>query len=168
MSRKQTVFFATHADLAAVVRDVMAVRPIDIVQGGLSSEPSLVVLTDADDLREFETYLIVDRGAPVNLREVPQRAGGLKYAVDQVDNAHSVVLQTGGKYTAQHLIAGQAGTVGGNKQSDDLYAVIAKDIRKRFEKVKSYYVGPEAASMLDGGLRLSATPNAPPTYDLVR
>ena len=168
MSKKQTQFFATHGDLVAVVRDVMEVQPIDIVQGGLLSEPSLVVLTDVNDLRAFETYLILDHGVPVNLRAVPQRAGGLKYAVDQIDNPYTVVLQTGGKHTDQHLIAGQVGTVGSSKQSDDLYALIGKVIRKRFEKVKSFYVGPEATDMLDGGLRLSATPKAPPMYDLVR
>lgn len=90
------------------------------------------------------------------------------YAVDQVDNPHAVTLRTGGKHTDQHLIAGQVGTVGSSEQSDDLFALIGRVIRKRFEKVKSYYVGPEAAVMLDEGIRLSATPKAPTTYDLVR
>ncbi len=46
--------------------------------------------------------------------------------------------------------------------------MFAMIIRKRCEKVKSFYVGPEAAVMLDNGARLSASPRSPQTFDLVR
>src|ERR1700740_3616800 len=129
MSRKLTPFFATHGDLAAIARDAIAVRPVDFVHGGLFAEAGLTVLADIDDLSAFETYLIVDHGVPVNLRAVPQRAGGQKYAVDQVNNPHTIALQTGGKHTDHQLIAGQIGTVGNSKQSDDLYALFTRIIR---------------------------------------
>ncbi len=98
MSRKLTPFFATHGDLVAIAREVMEVRPVDFVQGGLFAEPRLAALHDIDDLRPFDTYLIVDHGVPVNFRAVPQRAGGQMYAVDQANNPHTIALQAGGGY----------------------------------------------------------------------
>jgi hypothetical protein len=168
MSKKQISFFFTHDDLITLAREITEVRPVDFVHGGLFSEPRLEVLTDVNDLNAFETYLVVDRGIRVNLRAVPQRTGGQMYAMDQVSNPHTIVLQVGGKLADQQLIAGQIGTVGNSKQSDELYAMFARAIRKRYEKIKSFYVGSEAAAMLDSGARLSATPKSPQAYDLVR
>lgn len=168
MRKKLTPFFGTHSDLVTLARDVIAVRPIDFVHGGMFAEPVIAVLNNINDLSVFETYIVVDHGIPVGLRVVPQRAGGQMYAVDQVVNPHTIVLQTGGRYSDHHLIAGQIGTTGNNKQSDDLYAFFARAIRKRFEKVKSFYVGPEAAILLDNGARLSVTSKSPEMYDLVR
>lgn len=90
------------------------------------------------------------------------------YAIDQVNNPHSIALQSGGQFADRQLIAGQLGTVGDSEQSHELYALFDKLMRKRFEEIKSYCVGPEAAAMLDGGARLSVTPKSPQTYDLVR
>lgn len=168
MVKKLIPFFATHCDLVIVTREVIEICPVDFVSGGLCAEPKPVVLADIDDMSAFATYLVVSHGSLVNLRAVVQRAGGQKYAVDQIDNPHSIMLHTGGKLTDQQLIAGQLGTVGNSKQSDELYALFARLIRKRYEKVKSYYVGPEAAAVLDSGARLSATPKSPLGYDLIR
>lgn len=168
MSKKQIPFFATHGDLTSIAREVVEARPVDFVHGGLFAGPSLEVLANVDNLCSFETYLVVDRGALVNLRAVPQRAGGQMYAVDQVSNPHTIALQTGGMSADRQLVAGQMGTVGNTTQSDELFVIYSMVIRKRYEKVKSYYVGPEAAVMLDSGARLSVTRKSPKAYDLVR
>jgi hypothetical protein len=168
MSRKLTPFFATHADLVDIARQIAVARSVDFVQGGLFAEPKVAVLTDVDGLRKFETYLIVDSGVSVTPRVVLQRGGGQMYAVDQANNPQTIALQTGGKYGEHQLVAGQIGTVGKSTQSDELYAMFAKSIRKQFEKIKSFHVGPEAVAMLDAGVRLSATPKSPEAYDLVR
>lgn len=168
MSKTQTPFFATHGDLVAIALEVMAFRKLDFVLGGVFPEPTLTVLKDVHDLGVCEIYLVVEHGSSVGLRSVPQRTGGQKYAVDQIENPHAIALHTGGPYTDRHLIAGQVGIVGKNRQSDDLYALFRMVIQKRFEKIKSFYVGPEAIAMLEKGARLSATPKAPQLYDLIR
>lgn len=168
MSKTQTPFFATHTDLVTVALEVMAFRQLEFFQGGLFTEPTPKVLKDVRELGVCEIYIVVERGSPVSVRRVPQHIGGQKFAVDQIENPHAIALHTGGPFAGSHLIAGQVGTVGNNKQSDDLYALFRKVIQKRFEKIKSFYVGPEAITMLDNGARLSATPKAPPLYDLVR
>lgn len=168
MSKKQSPFFATHDDLVSLAREVMEVRPFDLVHGGLFEEPRLQVISDVANLMSFEAFLVVDRGMPVNFRLVPQRSGGEMYAVDQLNNPYTIWLDVGGLLAERHLIAGRIGTVGNCHQSDELYAVFTKVIRRRFEKIKSFHVGPEAAFMLDNGGRLSATPKSPKIYDLIR
>lgn len=168
MSKKQVPFFATRGDLITIAQEVTQARPVDFVHAGLFAEPRLQVLADVADFSAFETYLVVDRGIVVSLRPVSQRTGGQMYAVDQVDNPHTIVLHVGGVLADQHLIAGQIGTVGNSKQSDEMHSLFARVIQKRFEKVKAFYVGPEAAAMLDSGARLSATPKSPKAYDLTR
>lgn len=168
MSKKQIQFFATRGDLITIAREVMEVHPVDFVRGGLFVEPRVEVLADVADLNNFETYLVADHGALVSPRLVPQRTGGQMYAVDQLNNPHTIVLHVGGVLTDQQLIAGQIATVGNSKQSNELHSLFARVIRKRLEKVKAYYVGPEAVVMLDSGARLSATPKSPKSYDLIR
>lgn len=168
MSKKQIQFFATLTDLITIAKEVMKVHPVDFVPGGLFAEPRLEALSDVVDLKALQTYLVVDQGSPVSLRPVPQRAGGLMYAVDQLNNPHTVVIAVGGVHAHQHLISGQIGTLGNTEQSDKLFSLFSKVVRKRFERVKAFYVGPEAAAMLNNGARLSPTPNSPKAYDLTR
>jgi len=168
MSKKPVPFFATRGDLITVVHEVTQARPVDFVHAGLFAEPRPQVLVDVADLSAFEAYLVVDRGGVVSLRQVSQRKGGHMYAVDQLENPHTIVLHIGGVLADQHLIAGHIGTVGNSKQSDEMHSLFARVIRKRFEKIKSFYVGPEAAAMLDSGARLSATPKSPMAYDRTR
>lgn len=167
MSRKMIPFFATSDDLADILRGVKESKAVDFVHAGMFAEPK-VRISASDALSAFEEYLIVDNGVAINLRAVPQRSGEVMYAVDQIDNPHTIVLQTGGEHADRHLVAGQIGTVRSSKESDALYAILAKIIRSRFEKIKSYYVGPRAATLLDSGARLSATRKSPQTYDLAR
>lgn len=168
MSRKLTPFFATQSDLAAITREVMAAQPVDFLLSGLFLEPRLVVLTGIDGLSPFGTYLVANHGASASFRAVPQRSGGTMYAVDQINNSHTLALHTGGMYTGQQLISGQIGTIGNSKQADDLYSLFSRIIRKRFDKVKSFYIGPESAGLLDNGVRLSVTSKSPQRYDLAR
>jgi len=168
MTTKQISFFATHADMVAIASDAMALRRMDFVLAGLFEEPRVSVLADINNIAAGERYLVVDFGVALNVRSVPQRNGTYKFGVDQVANPSTVALLTGDEQAPQRLIAGQIGTATGDARSDDLYLLFTKVIKKRCQKIKSYYVGIEAASMLDRGARLSATLNSPKEYDLAR
>jgi hypothetical protein len=41
-------------------------------------------------------------------------------------------------------------------------------VRRRFVRVGAYWIGPEAAGLLDAGNRLTAAVQSPREYDLVR
>jgi hypothetical protein len=168
MKTRHIPFFATQGDLAPIAQEIGSKRPIDFVLAGLFTEPSLTVFQDFGSLRPLENYVIIDRGARVEIRAVPQRAGGVRYAVDQLANSTTLGLQLGGLINEQHLLASQIGTVSEHQVSIELFMLFAKAIRKNFEKIQSYYVGPQAVLMLDRGARLSSTTKSPPPYDLAR
>lgn len=168
MPKRITPFFATHADLSQLLADVNHSRPIKIVAAGLFDSPAVHELPLPSSLDPATYYLVTDRDAPIAMREVEQRGGGRKFALDQLINPRSVGLHAGGLLTQQCLIAGQLGTTADDPVSLELYGVIGARIRTTFEKVKSYYVGREASQLLDTGVRLTTSPRSPAIYDLVR
>jgi hypothetical protein len=165
MPRKQVPIFATQNDLLKVIGGVDAVRPLMFVTAGLfdQSVPQI-----SDDLLPLTSYLVVDKGLKIAVRPIQQRRGGSKYAVDQLTNPDSVVLSTGGTLDADRLLAGQMGTASESEISTELYTLFAKSVHRHFQRIKSYYVGPEAVRLLDEGMRLMPTESGPPSYDLTR
>jgi hypothetical protein len=91
----------------------------------------------------------------------------VRYAVDQLANPKTVVLQPGGQFEGC-IIAGQLGTVSDDPTSLELFRFISKQVRRLFTKVKAFYVGKEASELLGRGWRLTANVKAPPLYDLKR
>lgn len=168
MSKKSTPFFATKNDLAKLLSDLNMIRPIELVRSGIFAEGDFKTSVDISNMNGFASYLIVDAGVEINPRTVPASENKAMHAIDQINNPCAIFLQVGGVYSEKHLIAGQVGTVSGVKQSEELYTLLKNFIQKDFEKIKSYYVGKEAAAMLDDGSRLSPTPRSTQLYDLVR
>jgi len=142
MPRKQLPLFATQSDFSALVQEVCSVRSLELAVMGLFDQAEPSVLTDPKELQPFTAYLAFDKGLGVAARPVPQRNGGMKYAVDQLENPHTVALDCGGLLAGQRLTAGQVGTSATGKHAEEIYALFAKVIRHRFEKIKAYYVGP--------------------------
>ena len=168
MSKTITPFFATEHDLAGILSDIDVERPIKVVAGGVFDTPTVQVASISTKLNPSMTYLIADQGALIEVRAVPQRDGCRKFAIDQLDNPKTVALRAGGFIERCCLVAGQIGTSTNDPISLELYKYIAKRMKKLFVKVKSYYLGREAAQLLDEGIRLTANPKAPLIYDLSR
>jgi hypothetical protein len=168
MEERIIPFFATAGDLASMLSIVEATRPLEFAIAGMFEEAPASVLRDVDGRNPFTTYLVFDQGRGIKSRPVLQRHGGTRYAVDQTENPHTVALQNGGAVDDSRLIASQLGTISTDPVSEQLYSLFNEVIRSRFEKIQSYYVGPEAARLLDSGRRLVPSVRAPPTYDLAR
>lgn len=168
MPKKQLPLFATQSDFSALMQEVCSVRHLEFAVMGLFDQEEPSVLTDPEELQPFMAYLAFDKGLGVTARPVPQRNGGMKYAVDPMENPQAIVLHCCGQLDAERLIAGDVSMATNDAQAGTLYALFSKIIRRRFEKIKSYYVGPEAARLLDQGLRLTPSAKSPETYDLLR
>ncbi|MEZ4861707.1 MAG: hypothetical protein R3C14_10380 [Caldilineaceae bacterium] len=169
MTKKQTPFFATASDLNSVMNAVSSQRPLAFMAAGLFDEEPGTVFNDFENHKSLHTYLVFDRNQNVVVRRVPQRNGPDRYAIDQYENPHTVSLQCGGLIEKRMLlIAGQLGTVAIGPASDEIFSVLDKTIREQFKRIGSYFVGPEAALLLDKGIRLAPTENSPPMYDLIR
>ena len=178
MSRA-TQSYATRNDWSECLRMVEAQRPLAYTVSGLfdAEDPESFIGVDAvpnfgcatmsNSLLE-PCYLVHDSDREIQTRQVPQRRGGLKYAIDQRLNPFAVGLRPGGLLTDDILIAGQLGTSTRDPASIELHKLIIRELKRRFVCIKSYWVGPEAVRLLDHGGRLTISYTPDTTFDLVR
>ena len=128
--------------------------------GGLGLNPQ-------GDQAKGDRYLVVNQTIPINIREVAQRKGDPRYAVDQLANPASIVFCPGGLYLDQGLVCGFIGTASDHADSRTLYNECSRSITGGFERGSKYWIGPEAARLARRGLRLLTTGyKEPPKYDL--
>ena len=172
-------FFATAGDLLPVFSRAEARREVIYTLMGLFESrpgmafsrgeelPTLRLVTEGRATIHCAAYLVTPAGVAVNVREVPQRAGGVRYAVDQLANPDSVVINHGGRPESGVLLAGQVGTCTGTDVSAALFRAYANAIARTFTRVKAFWVGPEARELLAAGCRLTQSADSPPEYDLV-
>lgn len=179
MAKNQLSFFATKADLESLLRTLESKRRLQFVAAGLLDSPSVEPMQsllaahnlghmDVGDANQAAGYLVASREISIEVRPVPQQRGGVKYAVDQLANPATIAFRPGGSFGEMCLIAGQVGTASDNPSSLELFQVVSKEIRHRFAKIKSFYVGKEAGELLDKGWRLTANAKSPTVYDLKR
>jgi hypothetical protein len=175
----QRHFFATADDLVPVFELVESGLRLAYTPTGLfetSQQPRFISGKALPTLRKpagassinCPTYLVTPAGTRVVVRTVPQRAGGVRYAVDQLANADSVALTHGGLFSPEILISGRVATVSKTPGAKEIQAAFSKAIGKLFKRVGAFHVGPEAAQLFDGGCRLTQSAKSPREYDLAR
>ena len=174
----QRLFFATAEDLIVVFDRVEARRRLAYTLTGLFETPELTTAPsgaaistlhspapDAGAIAGYQ-YLVSAVDDPVVVREVPQRRGGVRYAVDQLANPRSVVIMPGGLYPPDVRLYGRVGTASDAEFSVRLYRAFAAAIGASFRRVGAYYVGQMAEELWCGGQRLTMGADSPPEYDL--
>ncbi|HWH71540.1 MAG TPA: hypothetical protein VNT26_19340, partial [Candidatus Sulfotelmatobacter sp.] len=111
-------------------------------------------------------YLVTAADAPVTVREVPQKAGGVLYAINQLANPESIIIQPGGLYPPDVLLHGRVGTVSSTPFAAQLQRAFSSTFAKLFERIRAFYVGPEARELWRRGYRLTPSAQSPREYDL--
>lgn len=176
---KSINIFATRTDLARVVATVESRCPLMYAAAGLFDELPSAIKGSIVDLEDFgiakssqqvhnPSYLSYPDETSLIVREVPQRKGGIKYAVDQLGNPQSVTIRPGGVFEESCIIAGQIGTVSKDAFSLKLANLFAHEVRKQFSRIRSYYVGAEAEQFMNQGYRLTADARMSLEYDLAK
>lgn len=178
MKNQQVHFFATQADLKALLGVVELQRKLQFVRAGLfdeSDQKREITLLDSNlgiavkgDKNLEVRYLVSDRATSVEIRAVPQYGGGTKFAIDQKSNPKTIIFWPGGVFGENCVIAGSAGTISDDEASLAIFKLFSKEIKRQFKKIQSFYVGKEAEGLLDKGWRLTSSLNSPPLYDLKR
>lgn len=170
-------FYGTGEDILNVLRVVEASYPLQYVECGLfdererpifhsfSSLPALGIAQTGESVGE-PTFLVMLEGDKLNVRTVPQRRGGTKYAVDQQANPGTATICPGGMYKHFALIAGMVGTVHHDEKAKKLMKAFSGALKRDFKKMKSYLVGPEAKKLHDSGMRLTISVFAPAEFNL--
>jgi hypothetical protein len=174
----QRHFFAMADDLIPVFERADKKQPLVYTLAGLFDSPELIHAERGADLPSLRQpapckgtvgrprYLVLPRELSVQIREVPQRAGGIKYAVDQLINPDSITISHGGVPEPSILLNGEVGTCTDSEISVSLYRSFANAIGKHFVQVRAFWVGPEAYRLFKNGWRLTGNVDSPREYDL--
>jgi hypothetical protein len=177
MAAKQINFYATYDDIGEVLEKLEAREDVMYVQTGLfdSDRPhifesykainSLAVSVDGD-ANHVPGYLIMRKASQIVMRKVPQKSGGIRFAVDQNLIPDSLYFQSGGMCSNTIIVPGRIGIVHQTAISKGLFEIFARFMVKNFSKVKSYYVGREAYALWRNGMRLGLGLKASTDIDL--
>jgi hypothetical protein len=172
-------FFATREDMEEVIGVVEAQRPLTYVRTGLFDDPavdavdSLLAITElgfapAGKAAQCPRYLVGARPFVPVIRSVLQRRGGTKYSIDQLENQQTITIRPGGVFESYAVIAGTLDSVSKAPASLELYRLFMAAVRPRFQAIKSYRIGKNAAHLMDAGYRMTADVRSPTVYDLTR
>lgn len=170
----QIRFFATRNDILPVLESVEKTCELEYVQFGASDTERPVTFATVGAIPNLgiashesaincATYLMCRKGAVVRSRSV-----GDRHLFDQLLNPETVTFTSGGIWDGEILLNGRFATASAHTVSAELMKRIGAAVRKRFEKIKAFYVGPEAVQMLDSGKRLAIAAQSPRTFDLAR
>jgi hypothetical protein len=179
MAKNQIVFYATADDLGSVLSPLEDKNPLQYTLMGLfeTNEPQTYLsYTDIPDLGRAShptaaanrSYLLSFQGTEVRVREVPQKAGGVLFSVDQAYNEDTVVLRPAGRHGNDIILCGMIGTVSQSVTSKILYDFVGKQFRKTFKKEREFFVGREAFNVRNAGVRLTIGASSPAEFDLKR
>lgn len=181
---KRIGLFATRADLLALISEfeqLGSVKYVSLDDNGKKQKRSLRSLLLYRNLGKNKNgnanhasrFLILPREAEVHVREISLNNGKKKYVVDQSTNPDSVILSVPGIYKKLFqepvFIPGSVATIYSEGMSFKFMQTFEALLRKKFTKVNAFWLGPEANSLFENGIRFA--PNAiqsPPEYDLRR
>jgi hypothetical protein len=175
---KQLLFFAVAEDLVPVFRAVEAAGDLRYATTGVfeAHEPQTfskgaalpgLGRASASSSIAGASYVVVPAGAPVAVRKVDTDQG-VRFAVDQLDNPDSVSLTPAGLWQGDVVLHGRVATASEAPGSEALMKQFASALKREFTKVKAYWVGPTAMSLLDAGRRLTISADSPSIFDLVK
>ena len=116
------MFYATALDLSTLLSALEAIKPIRYTTMGLFKTKNPQTYSSFTGIPDFgrtihptavtnPSYLLSIQGTQMHSREVPQKTGGVLFAVDQAENPDSVVFSPGGRYGNAVILYGIIGTV---------------------------------------------------------
>jgi len=96
-----------------------------------------------------------------------EHRAGETFRIDQLLNPDTVVLTPAGVRSEEVVLHGRVATVSNSQPAQRLMRLFSKAFRKhRFEKIRAFWVGPEARALLRAGTRLTISVQSPREFDL--
>lgn len=167
-SAKQLHFFATRYDLEGICADLereWQFAYVDMKPWRNSSTvfTSFAQITNAGTAPHTDAiagyaYLMVPAGTKLTAAQ--------RSSPNQLNCPDGIVFMPGGRWHNDVLLYGKIATISSSRFSSELYRFFARLLKKRFKKVRAYWVGPEAYVLGRSGIRLTIGGNSPREYDL--
>lgn len=179
MKSKQLCFFTILEDLIPIFKEIEDLVDIRYHLAGLQNCSEISVfstifetlnlgIATSGDWNKIDRYLILKENESLNIREVNQKDGSVKFAVDQMNNLKSVELKIGGIFSdiEKVIVAGRISTISDDVDSIELFKLLSSRMKKNLKKIDSFYVGSKAEVKLKEGWRLVTNEKSPIDYDL--
>jgi len=179
MKSKQIMFFTLLVDIEHILREIEATVDVCYYKTGLFDSKNIPIYNSifdspnigiaiSGDWNRIDNYLVSKIKTSLNIREVPQRTGEIRFAVDQMKNPKSIEMKLGGIYPKKEnvIVAGRIATISEDSDSNELFKLFSTKIKKSFKKIGTFYVGKMAAEKLKTGWRLVTNEKSPREYDL--
>ena len=113
------------------------------------------------------SFLVTSQAVPIEVRPI-ETVSGVRYCLDQLANPGTVTFSPGGRWGEDVILSGRLATVSDTPLARQLMKIFTGAFRKRFSRIRAFYVGPRAAIFLDAGKRLTAAEQSPREFDLSR
>jgi len=175
MKSKQIFLFATNEDLIELSKFIESHFNIHYAEAGLlntkvsciSSIQTAIEVNHIEygDWNFNKMYMILPKEKDLQIREIPQRGGGVKYSIDQMKNEESVVIFLGGKYKGA-IVASKIGTISQAEFAKNFMKILSVYFKKNFTNIKGFYVSSRALEEAKKGLRLTTNLNNTIEHDL--
>jgi hypothetical protein len=119
MRGKRVTFFATELDFHQFIRAFEATAQCQYFEAGSFDNPAIPTYTSLCDVLTLgkvqyhstvlaPCLLLLPLDVELTVRSVPQRAGGVRYLVDQLANPYGFLLRMGGTFQPGVLVASEA------------------------------------------------------------
>lgn len=158
--------FATHLDYQPVIERVEAHGELKYVEMGLFEDPeprivysglslNTLGISSHGDYNFDESYLVIPRNVEIEVRAIPQRRGGIRYALDMSENPAGVSFGPGGLFQDRCLIRGHLNRASDHPDALNLFKHFRREIKKCFVCINGVdWVGSEALKLHEAGLPL--------------
>jgi hypothetical protein len=164
-------------DIEPIIKSIESSFSIKYFEMGLFNSKTTNTYNSVFDIQNFGFPKVGDWNRDLRLiaipkelsliiREVPQKTGDIKYAIDPFENHVCICFQFGGIYQDGILLAGNCFATSPNDFSLKIFKDFSLKIKKNFKKIGSFYVGEEAEEKLKSGWRLVTNEKSPKEYDL--
>jgi hypothetical protein len=170
-------FFALKDDLLPMLEAVECDDPLKYVRTGNCLSPDFNEFLNGADIPTLgkasaesaigcESFLVTPRTLPVILRPIKATGGTERYCMDQLINPDTVEFIPAGVWSDEIVLNGRVGTVSDSAVSQELMKRFNSAIRKQFTKIKAFWVGANALTLLNAGKRLAGAAQSPREFDL--
>lgn len=170
-------FFATKEDLLRIIQKVEQNIKLKYVENNSYDSNEIKIFNSLEEYENIginlsgnhqsQSFLVLEWNDILNIREVKQTSGGMKYCVDQMVNENSIVIWPGGTYKDKYLICGHMGTIHKTLKSKNLFNIFQKAIKKECsKKVARYFIGNEAIKQCEQMRFITMNVNQSEEYDI--
>jgi hypothetical protein len=176
MRGKRVAFFAEEHDLRQLITAFEATTRCQYYEAGSFESnviPTYESLLEVSQLGKVQygdwnhatRILVLPVGISLVVRPVAQRAGGVRYFIDQLENPYGFLLTLGGTFQPGVLVASGASTLATDAASLNIFGSLAKLVKKQ-ARIGTFYVGKHANMYLQEDWRLVTSASSPGEYDL--